>query len=475
MLDVRTLLIVICITSFLLGIGWFVIWSAQRKLRGLRTFGVTLIMFSIGIALMSLRDIIDPFYSVILANFLINLGHVWIADGIARFLNQPRRWWVGGAAILITVTFWPLATYLAPENVGIRVAMAGLLLGSLFGVMALCFWRDRSLPRPLRWSMMALLSGHGAFLAVRGLLALFQDPTSDMVADENMLHGLFFLETLISMIFIFVGLVAMVAARLTADIQDKNRALTLEVDQRRALQEDLSASFAKERMLRQEQQYFLHMVSHEFRTPLAVIDRAAEMIGMLLSAPGAPVLTRIAAIRDAVRRLVILIDTFLSMERLDEGALRLEPLDMPAMIDEVRRHFAEHDAMARIVLHHQPDAVTTIEGDRTMLHTVLVNLVDNALKYSPAEEPVTLSLSTVGDRVTLRVEDNGIGIPRREVASVGTRFFRASNARAISGTGLGLYTARRLAETHGGQLSVDSDIGQGTRITLSLPKQQKAV
>ncbi|MBC7135932.1 MAG: ATP-binding protein [Oceanibaculum nanhaiense] len=108
-------------------------------------------------------------------------------------------------------------------------------------------------------------------------------------------------------------------------------------------------------------------------------------------------------------------------------------------------------------------------GDAAMLSTLFVNLLDNALKYSPADKPVNFELCREGDRAITSIVDQGIGIPPEELEHIGQRFFRASNASSHSGTGLGLHTAMRLVELHEGEMRIDSSQGQGTTILVSLP------
>jgi signal transduction histidine kinase len=114
-----------------------------------------------------------------------------------------------------------------------------------------------------------------------------------------------------------------------------------------------------------------------------------------------------------------------------------------------------------------------LRADRNRLEQVLVNLVGNAIKYSPAGGPVEVRLtpSTDGQQVQVSVQDQGIGIPREQQARLFGRFVRATNAAAsgITGTGLGLFLCRELIERHGGQIWVESEEGQGATLSFVLP------
>lgn len=467
MLDVRTLLVVILVVAVLQGIGFLVLHRTQPSVPGLRSYGIAFIIFAIGMVLAAARGAISDLYSVLLGNLLIGLGHLVLADGLYRFFGKRRPHWLDVTFAISYLVVFPLCIFLDPGNTSIRVLLSGLVLGTAFLIMVWLLWQDEDYPLPLRWTLIILTLIHVTLLNGRGIVMILTPGQVEMVANDP-LHALLFMETNVYMTFLFVGLVGLVMARITADIARKNRELTTEIGIRRQLQDDLSASFMKESELRQQQQHLLHLVSHEFRTPLAIVERAVEMIGVLMTAPPAAVAERLGAIREAVRRQRLLIQTFLATERVEDGVVQKERLDLRSLGQEAVRYFASTGQEARIRLATAPEELPMI-GDAAMISTLFVNLLDNALKYSPADKPVDFELWHEGGRAWARITDRGIGIPREEIDSVGQRFFRASNASGHSGTGLGLHTATRLVELHDGDLRIESSNEQGTVIQVSLP------
>src|SRR5690606_38350077 len=112
---------------------------------------------------------------------------------------------------------------------------------------------------------------------------------------------------------------------------------------------------------------------------------------------------------------------------------------------------------------------TSLLADPEMLTTIIINLIDNALKYSPADQDVDVDMRRRGGDLVIQVRDRGIGIPQGELHKIGRRFFRASNGAARGGTGLGLYTSRKLLAYHGGTLELIANEDRGMTAIASLP------
>ena len=110
-----------------------------------------------------------------------------------------------------------------------------------------------------------------------------------------------------------------------------------------------------------------------------------------------------------------------------------------------------------------------VRGDRARLTRVLHNLIGNAVKYSPRGTPIDVDVQTQEQRVVITVRDQGVGIPAEELPRIFTRFFRASTARGVKGTGIGLAGSRAIVEQHHGHITVESAVGQGTTVTVCLP------
>lgn len=226
---------------------------------------------------------------------------------------------------------------------------------------------------------------------------------------------------------------------------------------------------------------FLSMTAHEFKTPLAIIDGAAQILQMDAEVKAPGMLPRLEKIRRAVRRQVNILETCLADDRLNDPAfaLRRDPLDLPALLRAAAAAQCDAAPGRRIELDLK-DCPAGLTGDGPMLELCVHNLLNNALKYSPAGTPVRLRAWIEDDtggqsRVALSVADQGIGIPAEEVERVFDRFFRATNTGAAAGSGVGLNMVRRIAALHGGTVTVDSRLGEGSVFTMRMPLGREAL
>jgi signal transduction histidine kinase len=257
------------------------------------------------------------------------------------------------------------------------------------------------------------------------------------------------------------------AARHERELEGRVEARTREV---RDEQARTALALARERQAATEQREFISMVSHEFRTPLAIIDGAAQVAS--LSADDAPedVRRQATAIRRGTRRMLDLLNTWLTRERLASGLTTLnpEPVALAEFLSETVRQAG--DRSPEHPLTFSLDGLAPVYAfDRELVRIALRNLIDNAIKYSPEGGPVQIQGSRRGDRLCLAVEDQGLGIPADQLDRVATRFFRARNTETIPGLGLGLHLVRVIAELHGGSLELHSREGAGTTARLLLP------
>lgn len=229
---------------------------------------------------------------------------------------------------------------------------------------------------------------------------------------------------------------------------------------------------------RQAQTAFLGGVAHDLRNPLGALKLSLEMIRPGEPLPPEPQLRRmLAIIGRQIAHLERMVGDFLDMAKIEAGelALKLEMHDITAI---VRNSVELFDAAARqrfeLAL---PDGPITVECDAVRVGQVVTNLVSNALKYSPPQAPVAITVAGKGDQVTIEVADRGVGIPRDDHRRIFEPFQRGAAAKTdVPGAGLGLFNVRRIVQAHGGRIEVESVPGQGStfRITLwrhALPQQ----
>lgn len=224
----------------------------------------------------------------------------------------------------------------------------------------------------------------------------------------------------------------------------------------------------------------LTTVNHEFRTPLTSINGHVELLldGGAGDLPPAAI-GMLETVERNGRRLQDLMDETFASSRFDERPeLRIdEPVEVAALVRRAAERvvpFASRRGGGIVVADAEP-AVRT-HGDAEQLERALVNVLDNAVKFGGDEPRVTVSAGVADDRVLIRVSDRGLGIPADEQRDIFSRFFRASNARraAIPGVGLGLSIAGQIVALHGGTIGVDSVVGAGTTVTVSLPEAPPA-
>ena len=217
------------------------------------------------------------------------------------------------------------------------------------------------------------------------------------------------------------------------------------------------------------------LVSHELRTPLTSIAGYVELLAEDAAA-GGPVTHRqfLATVTRNVNRLTGLVDDLLFVARIDEGKTQLviDRIDIAEMLGQAIDASRPAADAKTISLDLALDGDIALRGDHQRLAQVFDNLIGNAIKFTPAGGRVAVRGRRRGDRVEVEVEDTGVGIPADELPSLFTRFFRATTARAIEapGTGLGLVIASSIVESHGGSITVRSDVGVGTTFAVTLPR-----
>ncbi len=240
----------------------------------------------------------------------------------------------------------------------------------------------------------------------------------------------------------------------------------------------LEEKLAQEQRLTQLQQDFVSMASHEFRTPLTVIDgQAQRIIKTSDSAPAGEIIERAKKVRRAVLQMTTMIDYLLDSSRLMENGAQLYfhpvEVDLRALLQEVCHLHREIAPRAPIAqrLGTVGTAALPVFGDPKLLFQMFSNLISNAVKYSDDGYPidVTADVETESQQVVVRIRDHGIGIPQKDLAHVFGRYNRGSNVSGIVGTGVGLYLVKMVVDLHGGSIAVESSEGEGSRFTVWLP------
>lgn len=234
----------------------------------------------------------------------------------------------------------------------------------------------------------------------------------------------------------------------------------------------VTRDISERKKAQEEQGRFVAMVSHEFRTPLATIDGAVQLLEMNAREDDEATRKRYRKIQLAVDRLTALLDEYLNQDRLDKMTSGLHPARVvPARLLNDCQSSAQALSAEHTVVVDEAGMPEMVLCDRDMMRLALRVLVDNAVLYTPPGSVVRLCCRTAAQGgVEFVVSDNGLGIPEDELPYVFERFFRGRRSSGHSGTGLGLYLARITAEAHGGTLTVGNLSGGGAEFTLWLPE-----
>lgn len=262
--------------------------------------------------------------------------------------------------------------------------------------------------------------------------------------------------------------IAAVARQITnADDLSRRVPDTGRTDEIGVLARAFNQSLERLERLFQTQQRLLADVSHELRTPLTAIRGNVDLMRRMGGADP----ESLAIIQEEVERMTRLVGDLLLLARADAGGLPLErkPVELDAIFFEVYRQVNLLEKSVDVSIADVDQAC--VLGDADRLKQLLLNLVDNAIKYTPPGGNVSLSLSKQDGWATVQIADTGVGIPPEDLPYIFDRFYRVDKARnrGQGGSGLGLSIAKWIAQVHGGDIEVVSQVGQGTAFTVSLP------
>jgi signal transduction histidine kinase len=218
--------------------------------------------------------------------------------------------------------------------------------------------------------------------------------------------------------------------------------------------------------------HFVASVSHELRTPLTSVS---GFVGVLLEPGGEPLSDgqreMLAIVKRNAGYLEALIDDLLLLARLESGQMTLElrDVDVAELLEELCAELQPAVHERAIALDVEADGRPVVAADRARLRQTFVNLVGNAIKFSPPAGRVAVRALSEGEEAVVEICDEGPGIPEDELPRLCERFFRASTAVGVKGTGLGLTISREIVELHGGRLEVRSTLGEGSTFRVHLP------
>ncbi|MBI4201610.1 MAG: HAMP domain-containing protein [Chloroflexi bacterium] len=217
---------------------------------------------------------------------------------------------------------------------------------------------------------------------------------------------------------------------------------------------------------------FVSNVSHELRTPLASVKAMAETLEDMVTADPVAARDFLGRINREVDWMTELVNDLLELARLESGqtVLRLAPVDMKTLIEETLSILQPVALAKQVTIEWQAvDSLPSIPGERSRLRQVLINLIDNAIKFTPAHGRVTITADRQGNSLRVIIADTGIGIPKEHLPHIYERFYKVDRSRRDRGAGLGLAIVKHIVQAHGGQVAVESQEGRGSTFSFTLP------
>ena len=246
-----------------------------------------------------------------------------------------------------------------------------------------------------------------------------------------------------------------------------------DITQQKKAEVEIRNALAKERELNELKSRFVSMASHEFRTPLSTILTSLALAQRYESPEDAEKRQKhFLRIKASVHNLTGILNDFLSFDKLETGHIstNLSEFDLDGLLAEIAEEMQAIAKTGQAIMHYHANGCACFL-DAGILRNVLVNLVSNAIKYSAEGKEIWISAHCTGDRVQIKVIDQGIGIPKKDQVHMFQRFFRAQNATNIQGTGLGLTIVQKYLDLLGGEVWFDSEEGVGTTFTIELPQR----
>lgn len=244
--------------------------------------------------------------------------------------------------------------------------------------------------------------------------------------------------------------------------------------------EKVLENLEKEKSLTELRSQMMHMTSHEFRTPLSTVSNAIELISLQIPKLSDSLLqeklTRtVVSARDNITKLVGMLDELLLHEHVqsEEFVVKKESIELLAFAENLSREILGQKSNSAKINFLFPSHPLRLRTDPKLLYHILSNLLTNAVKYLDKDLPIEMEIIDEQSKVSVRVKDYGIGVPEEDLAKLFTPFKRASNVGNRKGTGLGLSIVKRMVDRLGGEIHVESQVGNYTMFMVVLPKDNE--
>ncbi len=439
-----------------MGLAMLWLWTQDRAEPALASWGLARLLGSVGTVLIGARGVAPDWVSIDLANALVCIGLGLNWTGARLFEGRRAQTWVVPLGALVWLAANQVPAFHA--NIDLRVALMGLVMLAYNGLALRELVRgQRVAPLPSRPLFIMLLAGVTVtYLAIAGgALALAPRPSDTELPVGFMFSALFFL----NVVFLAGGTVLLVA-------------LTKEKAAMRATAALAAARDAADRASAHKTR-FLSRMSHELRTSLNGVMGLAQALAHD-SSMGPAQRLQAETLEQAGRHLLAILNEVLDISRIEAG--RFVALPRPLRLEGFLRtslammQDAAEAKRVTLVLQLDPALPRTVLGDGLRLRQILMNLLANAIRFSPAEGTVTLRVAAEGEMVTFAVTDTGSGVAPALRPHLFEEFAQGHAGESRTGSGLGLAISAALARALGGSLAhADGPRGRGSCFTLALP------
>ena len=461
-LDTATIVAISVIIDFILVFLLLHAWRTRTTYPGFVIWIVGTACWSVGSMFTLMFPTLQPqFIPKILGNSLIMLHPLLLYEGIRQFYGIRRRWWGTplNAVVVSAGIFCMLYFFYLSENVVARIIGINLVAAFLFARISieLLFYRHiRS--HSMQWILSLTLLPLSALVFTRALFYIFSSSRlltfSATLSQDTILRSILFY-SIIGELVIAYSYLSLTSDRVEEELRQEklNLLKTINVKERYMLQlQELNSEIEEQKKV---QERFLDMVSHEYRTPLAIIQANIDIMELKEQRRGDAHLGSLNNIQHAVDRLLDVFEA--TRRRKDFNLVTLEPL---LETFKVEQYLTETLAAARVfwgerfICQNDPPRNCYLYADQRQLRTVLLNLLGNAAKYSEADHLVRLQIGISEEFLEVSVLNHPTSQLPKNTEVLFQKFSRGSNSTGTGGTGQGLYIARGIVEQHAGTLNL---------------------
>ncbi len=450
--DIRTLVAIMAITTLASAVALFLFWRLVPEERGLRPATLGAASQSLATVLIVMRGQIADELSIFAANMLLMLSYALLYQAMRIFCGQQPQWRLPAALML---TLAPIFFFFPDlEHLGLRVIASAVGIGVLCFLISITLYRARQEHLPARRGVAIAFASAGVVSLIRIITTLNNPPENMVFFDKSDDSAIFIWGIILAFIYAF-SIIVMTSERLRESLKQK-------------LRDEQEAHQIADQAL-QEQRAFVTMLSHEFRTPLAIIRANTDAITLMSDHQNADVDAAVERIGRANLRLTTLVNGCLNNDRiqnlLSDNRATFRWVNLAHVLQEVAD---EYD----VKLISRSDHPAMVFGDHHLLFILFSNLINNALKHARNRAGIEFSWRADKQKADIDVADDGTAIAAEYRERIFEKYFRINADKRTPGTGLGLYFVRTIAEQHNGQARLIGATDTRFRITLPLKETE---